>query len=181
LIFKFLVFDSCFNFWSSILASRPNPDSLVSWHITVILTPHALHLRPTFCVRVRLAPLLPSVRFACIRYSASLLQPTPTLPLVLKVAHHRHPLYPPPRCLGTSSDLHTNATTCPFRCAYRRAYRIYRAQHFGWYTRAKRTDGSIHPLVLRETSLWHQLESRRVRYSRRRPRYTRHRVLSGCA
>jgi hypothetical protein len=29
-------------------------------------------------------------RFACIRYSASLLQPTPTLPLVLKVAHHHH-------------------------------------------------------------------------------------------
>ena len=59
---------------------------------------HALHLRPTFCVRVRLAPLLPSVRFACIRYSASLLQPTPTLPLTESRA-----LLPPP--FATSSLL----------------------------------------------------------------------------
>ena len=88
------------------------------------LAPHVLR-RSTSVLAGRL--LLPSIRFACIRYYVSLLQPTPTLPLVLKVTHHHHPLYPPPRCLGTFSDLHTNAATCPFRRAYRRACRMFSA------------------------------------------------------
>ena len=41
-------------------------------------------------------PLLPSVRFACTRYSASLLQPTPTLPLIENCA-----LPPPPFATST--------------------------------------------------------------------------------
>ena len=125
---------------------------------------HAVHSSPCYPV----ASLVSAIHML-------LLQPTPTLPLVLKVAHHHHPLYPPPRCLGTSSDLHTNAATCPFRRAYRRAYRMYHSQECSAALqrvhRWKFSVGSIHPLVLRETSLWHQLESRRVRYSRRRPRY----------
>jgi len=46
--------------------------------------PHAFHSRPTFCVRVRLAPLLPSVRFGFVSYSVLLLHCAPTLPLVLR-------------------------------------------------------------------------------------------------
>ena len=57
---------------------------------------HAIHLRPTSCVRARGRSLLPSVRFACIRYSVSLLQPTPTLPLIEICA-----LPPPPFATST--------------------------------------------------------------------------------
>ena len=58
-----------YNLWCALHAAAP---------------PHAFHSHPTFCVIVRLAQLLPSVRFGFVSYSVLLLHCAPTLPLVLR-------------------------------------------------------------------------------------------------
>ena len=131
---------------------------LQSLVLSASLPPHAIHSRPTFCVTCcPQQSMLPSVRFTscAIWLCSAFCTDTAFAP---RSAHHYHPLCPLPRCPGTFSDQHTDATDCSPRRNLLKAIRLHlfstalRQAIGGNFPSA----ASIHPSG-RETNLRHRL------------------------